>query len=150
MQFRSIVLVPIVVGLALASILACEQEAPIPTPTPRQVEEFYEAMELEQAQNPERLKHEADQGRLHGLIGKITKIDDSKIQFHINKMELGKDEFVECEFSNSDSVLKLNIGDMVTVYGNLHKAFPTGKLGEIGFKDNKAVKLKECRLPNVH
>lgn len=150
MQFRLSALVPIVVGLALAGILACGQEAATPTPTPRSVESFYKWLESEQEKNSERVKHWADHGRLFGLTGEITEIEDGKIQFHIRKTELGKDEFVECEFANSSSVLRLNIGERVTIYGNLHEAFPTGKFGQFGFKDNKAVKLKKCRLTGRH
>lgn len=146
MQFGLSAFVAIVVGLALAGVLACGQDAPTPTPTPRSVESLYKWLKSEKENNPERLEYRAERGEIFGLTGEITDIEDSKIQFHISRAELGKDEFVECEFSNYGSILSLNIGDPVTVYGKLHKAFPTGKLGQFGFKDNKAVKFRECRL----
>ncbi len=136
--------------VTLALILACGEVAPTPMPTPtptaQPVEGLYQFFLDEQEKNPQRLEKRADDGESFGFTGRISKIDGSVIQFVISEQSVGKDSYVECDLESSDKVLPLNIGDQVTVYGYLDKAFPTGMLKGLGFKDNKAIKFKDCRV----
>ena len=122
----------------------------MPTPTPRPVENLYQFLASEKQSNETRLGKRVENNEIFGFTGKITEIEDAKIQFHIKERYVMKDEYVECQFNSRNKVLSLNKGSLVTVYGNLDKAFPTGKLGDIGFKDNRALKFKNCRVTEIH
>ena len=51
-----------------------------------------------------------DAGGYYGFTGIISKIDGRRVQFHIEKRRLKKDEYLECEFSETDEMLNLNVG----------------------------------------
>jgi hypothetical protein len=72
--------------------------------------------------NPTRVEHFVDVARPSVFEGRITKIEDSKLQFHVEKRALDKDRYVECEFRQKNSVLRLNVGQLVKVYGELYAA----------------------------
>ncbi len=138
-----------VVAVVLLSLLACSEGQPKPTPTPipiEQVEDVYADYQREKTDNPTRLESRIDRKEIRAFQGTIDKIDGSKIQFSIKERAGGKDEYVECDLEDSKRVLSISVGDSVTVAGKLDKAFPGGKLGDAGFKDNRAVKFKGCRL----
>ena len=52
--------------------------------------------------------------------GNITRIEDSKLQFHIEERILASDLYVECKFPSINSVLSLNKGEHTRVYGYLN------------------------------
>ena len=142
-----------VVAVVLLSLLACSEGQPSPTPTPvpvERVEDVYADYQREKAANPTRLESRIDRKEVRAFQGTIDKIDGSKIQFVINERVGGKDEYVECDLEDSKRVLSINVGNLVTVAGKLDEAFPGGKLKDLGFKDNRAVKFKDCRLWDVH
>ena len=143
-------LAAIIIGVLLTGTLACTQPvpSPAPTPTPQPVEELYQFLENEKASNPTRLEKRVEDNELFGFTGAITNIEDDKIQFHIDIHLTAKDEYVECKFDNKASVLSLDAGRRVTVYGNLYEAFPTGLRSAVGLKNDLAVKFKSCRPPD--
>ena len=65
--------------------------------------------------------------------GQITKIDDSKVQSHIEEVPLGRDKYVECRFRNREAVIPLSNGDIVKMYGYLDDV-------------NDAIRFKNCAL----
>ena len=96
------------------------------------VDKFYAEMHNEKNSNPTRMERRIEQGEVYGIIGEITNINDAKIQFHIQKRPLGKDQYVECEFPNERSVLQFNKGEIVKVSGKLNKV-------------NSKIELKSCQ-----
>ena len=129
--------------------LSCEtSQQTLPAPVPAKA--LYKFLSDEQAKNPTRLEKRVDSEQLVGITDTIGKIEGSTIQFTIKEEMWAKDAYIECDFEDSDNVTMLNKGDQVTVYGKFHKAFPTGKLGDFGFKDNKAVKFRDCWLSAIH
>ena len=148
MKLGAATLTAIIIGVVLIGVQACGQPAPspAPTPTPWRVQELYQFLENEKTSNPTRLEKRVDDKEVFGFTGAITNIEDDKIQFHIAKLDTKKDEYVECEFDDKGGVLSLDAGLQVTAYGRLDAAFPTGPLGRFGFKDNQAVKFKNCHL----
>ena len=149
MKLGAAALVAIIIGVVLIGVLACGQPAPspAPTPTPWQVQELYQFLENENRSNPTRLDKRVDDNELFGFTGAITKIEDGKIQFHIAILDAMKDRYVECKFDNKASVLSLDVGNRVTVYGDLDEAFPTGLQSTVGLKNSLVVKFKSCRPP---
>ena len=146
MQFVLKSAMVIVVTLVLPLVAACGREASPPLPTPVPVDALYDALKSEKEGNPTRLESRVDSEENFSFAGPITNIEGDKVQFHIRKAVAEKDEYVECEFRGESDVLPLDKGDNVSVNGDLHKAFPTGVLGDFGFKDSKAVKFKNCQL----
>lgn len=146
MQFVLKSAMAIVATLVLTLVVACDRETSPPLPTPVPVDALYDALRSEKEGNPTRLKSRVDSEENRSFAGPITNIEGGKVQFHIRKVAAEKDEYVECEFMSESDVLPLNKGDNVSVNGDLHKAFPTGALGDFGFKDSKAVKFKNCQL----
>ena len=142
------------VGLALVGILACGQgeptATPTPTPTPWPDEALYQFLSSEKDTNATRLEKRVENEERFGFTGQITEIEDAKIQMHVSKQHGEKDEYLECKFDSESKVTNLDKGGTVTVYGNLDKAFPTGKLGDLGFKDNRALKFKNCRVTEIY
>ena len=124
--------------LAMILLTACEGAAPtstpIPTPTPtaQPAVQLYQYFHREKELNPVRFDSIKDAGGYYGFTGIISKIDGRRVQFHIEKRRLKKDEYLECEFSETDEMLNLNVGATVTIYGYLAEA-------------GRIVKLKQCR-----
>lgn len=136
----------VTLSLALACGAATPKPTPTPLPTPQAVEQLYQFFMSEKTSNPSRLEKRVDNGGIFGFTGNISKIEGSKIQFHISEQSVGKDKYVECDLGDIDRVLSLNTGMPVTVYGRLDKAFPSGILRNYGFKDSRAVKFKGCKF----
>ena len=65
--------------------------------------------------------------------GRITNIKGSTLQFHIQKLILESDKYVECKFKRESDVLNLNIGSVVRVLGDLEDV-------------NGVVQFKNCRI----
>ena len=72
----------------------------------------------------------------------ISKIDGKKVQQHFELLYGDTDSYLECEFSNESSVLRLNVGQMISVYGVLSEAFDKRRFRP----DSKAVKLRDCEV----
>ena len=108
---------------------------------------LYDQFQRDHAANPTYVEYRVKKKEFMGLAGKITEVEGAKVQFHIVRQLIPKDEFVECAFPEESAVLELRKGQTVTLYGNLDKAFPRGLLGDVGFKDAKAIKLKNCPGP---
>lgn len=96
------------------------------------VEAFYAGMHTEKNNNPTRMEESIEKGGVYGVVGIITNITDSKIQFHIQKTLLEQDQYVECEFPDERDVLQFNKGENVQVSGKLNKV------------DSK-IELKSCQ-----
>ena len=71
------------------------------------------------------------------FTGKITNIEDDKVQFHIEKRWLWKDDYVECKFENKGDIISLDKGDMVTLIGNLDKVSGVVIFKNCGFYSNR-------------
>ena len=70
---------------------------------------------------------------IRSFEGQITKIDDSKLQFHIEEVFWGRDKYVECKFRDNRTIITLSKWDIVKVYGYLNDV-------------NNAIKFKNCAL----
>ena len=97
-------------------------------------------MARELKRNPTRLKSLVGQ-KSKPFEGKITKINEASIQFHIDHRRFRRDHYVTCSFRTTNDVLPLSVGEYVAVEGVLEAAFPDTVpfLNEVG-----AVKLRDC------
>ena len=130
MKFAAIV--AILGALVLIGVVSCRQmPTPIPVPASVPVDQLYDFYQQEKETNPPRLDQRVVNEEIRTFTGTITKIEDSKIQFHIQELDFGKDKYLECKFSSKGSVLNLNTGSTVTVYGFLDDA-------------NGVIKFKNC------
>ena len=124
-------------GIALAVSTSCTPSSPDPTATPLPTSvpftELYDFMQSEKNSNPTRVEYFVDVARPSVIEGQITNIKDSKLQFHVHKRTLRRDEYVECAFRQKGSVIRLNVGQLVKIYGELDTV-------------DAAVKLKNCRI----
>lgn len=106
--------------------------APLPTPTAQPVSLLYDWFHAEQKRNPVRFdRMMEDEGR-YGFTGIVSKIDGDKVQFHLSRRSLKRDDYVECRFKSEDDVVRFSVGETVTLYGNI---------AEVG----RIVKFEECR-----
>ena len=121
---------------ATVFVVACGNATPTPTQIPdfKEYTAFYSEMQKEKEDNPTRVDHFIDLKKEYGIVGAISEIDGSKVQFHIGpRRDLKKDLYIECEFSHKSSVLSLNKGDVIRVSGKLNKV-------------NSKIELKNCKL----
>ena len=121
-------------GLALLLLLSCGP-APTATPLPTSMpaEELFTFLQDENSLNPERVEDYKDDARSSVFEGIITEINDSTVQFHIQKRDLLPDKYIECKFRSKNEVLSLNIGTMVRILGDLEDV-------------NGVVQFKNCQL----
>ena len=97
------------------------------------VAKLYNIYQGHKAQNPTRVE---DYKRLElssVFEGQITNINGSTVQFHVQKLILEPDRYVECKFKREGDVLNLNIGSVVRVLGDLEDV-------------NGVVQFKNCRV----
>ena len=106
--------------------------APLPTPTAQPVSLLYDWFHEEQERNPVRFDRMLDDQGQYGFTGTVSKIDGAKVQFHLSRRSLKRDDYVECRFESEDDVVRFSVGETVTLYGNI---------AEVG----RIVKFKECR-----
>ena len=112
---------------------------PTPTPTPWPVGELYQFLDSHNESNSGRVDSWIDGKWGFRITGVITKIENEKVQFHIEIKEFiespfdFKDLYLECKFPEKSDVYYLNKGDTVNLYG---------RLDEVG----NAVKLKDCQF----
>lgn len=107
-------------ALAFVLLVSCREEAtPTPLPPPVSYDSLYQSYQQELQANPTRVEHTIKSGPIHVIVGPITSIQGKKVQFHIEKVLLGRDKYVECVFPNEESVWALNIGETITVAGRL-------------------------------
>ena len=104
-----------------------------PLPTSMPVEQLYNIYQAHKAQNPTRVENYKRLELSSVFEGRITNIKDSTVQFHIQKLILEPDKYVECKFKRESDVLNLNIGSAVRLLGNLEDV-------------NSVVKFKNCRI----
>lgn len=101
-------------------LMACKgEDKPLMLPPSVPVHALYEQLQNDKELNPTRVDRWIDQRQIRAFHGSITKIDDSKVQFHIKERFLASDLYVECKFANRNSVLLLNKGQNISVYGHL-------------------------------
>ena len=127
--------VVLVVGaLAIALLVSCQQQTSQPLPTSTPFNQLYEFYQGEIKNNPTRLEKRVDDKELRVFHGPITNIEGSKVQFHVERRLIERDKYMECRFRAKESVLHLNVGDRVTVYGYLDGANDVVKFKDCGFK----------------
>ncbi len=126
-------------------ILACQNpSAQTPVPTPPRVEEVYRALEQEKFSNINRLRTREDDREEFRFRGNVTRIEEGEIRFYVEPpMTLAEDLYVECNFKSNRSIASVNVGDEVTVRGELARAF-RGRLFGIG--ETKAVIFENCEI----
>ena len=139
--------------LILISVISCQATevgqltptpTPAPTPTPQSVEETYHVLEQENSNNSNRLRIREDERQMFRFRGNITKIGDKKIRFYIvPPRELANDLYVECNFDSRERIAHLNVGEKVSVRGELARAF-RGRLWGVGEK--QAVVFERCEI----
>ncbi len=101
-------------------LIACKSDdKPLVLPTSVPAHALHERLQNEKELNPTRMEVKIDQRPLMAFHGDITRIEDSKVQFHIEERVLAPDLYVECKFANKNSVLPLNKGQSVRLYGYL-------------------------------
>lgn len=132
------------------AIISCDlagpRPIPTPTPTPMPVELCYDLL-LKDRDLINITRLEELEGEDFRCVGEITEIrDNGRVQFHIKKLDLAEDQYVECEFSRIEEVRRLNRGVVVAFKGVLDEAFPNrvplvGRAGK-----NSTVKFKDCTL----
>ena len=105
---------------------------PTPTPTAQPVVGLYRFFNAEKERNPVRFERIMEDKDRYGFYGVVSKIDGTKVQFHIAKRRMRRDEYVECRFKDKDDLLSFSVGDRVTLYGRIAD---TGRI----------VKFEECR-----
>lgn len=105
---------------------------PTPTPTAQPVVGLYRFFNAEKERNPVRFERIMEDKDRYGFYGVVSKIDGTKVQFHIAKRRMRRDEYVECRFEDKDDLLSFSVGDRVTLYGRIAD---TGRI----------VKFEECR-----
>ena len=134
MNMRSYTIAIAVCVILTLPAVACGSEAPITRPEEFvQASNFYARMQEEKISNPTRMDARIDRKEQYGVIGEITKIEDDKVQFHIEELYLEKDKYVECRFPSKNYVLRLNRGQIVKLSGKLNKV-------------NSKIELTDCRL----
>ena len=133
-------------------VLACKEapqelppQTPGPTPTAIPVEHLYSSLKEESNANRARLSHREDVGEWFRFRGRITKIEDKKIQFHIQR-NLFFDQYVECNFKSNTRIISVNISDDVALWGSLERAFRTYIFN---IKGNTVI-LKDCLLSQIY
>lgn len=107
--------------------------APLPTPTAQPASLLYAWFQDERERNPVRFDKIMDEKGVYGFTGIVSKIDGTKVQFHLARRAMKKDDYVECQFEELDDVLAFSIGDTITLYGNIV---------EVG----RILKFEECRV----
>ena len=105
---------------------------PTPTPTAQPVVGLYRFFNAEKERNPVRFERIMEDKDRYGFYGVVSKIDGTKVQFHIAKRRMRRDEYVECRFEDKDDLLSFSVGDRITLYGRIAD---TGRI----------VKFEECR-----
>ena len=144
---KGTIVITMIVGLVVCVVLtACTSQPtqiPTPTPTPWPVKELYQVLHNEKESNSTRSERRVDEEWGVGITGRITKIEDDRVQFHIEVKEFKsaffsgsldfKDLYVECKFPKKSYVYQLEIGDTVSLYGKLDQV-------------SNAVKFKDCRF----
>ena len=133
---RSAIISGIFSLIIITLTIACQPEPigiPTPTPTPWPVDQLYGYLHEDKESNPTRSDDWVDQKQVWRFTGKISKIEDNRIQFHIETRLGQKDDYVECRFKTKDYVLNLNRNQTVNVLGKLDKV-------------SNAVKFKDCEF----
>lgn len=110
-----------VLALVLLLLVSCHEATPTPLPPPVPYDSLYQSYQQELQANPTRVEHIIKSKPIHVVEGPITSIQGEKVQFHIQRVALGKDRYVECVFPNEESVLGLNIGETITIAGRLDR-----------------------------
>ncbi len=126
-------------------ILACQNPSePTSVPTPPSVDEVYRALEQEKTSNVARLRTREDNRESMRFRGNITRIGEGEIRFYVEPpMTLAEDLYVECNFQSNRSIASVNVGDEVTVQGELARAF-RGRF--FWFGETRAVVFEDCKI----
>ena len=126
-------------------ILACQNPAlETPTPVPPRVQEIYRALQEENVSNVARLRTMEDDRESFRFVGDITTIGEKEIRFYVEPpLTLADDRYVECNFTTNRKIASVDIGDEVTVKGELARAF-RGRLFVFG--ETRAVIFEDCEI----
>ena len=141
----------VTIFLALAAAIittACQSATNLtPTPTPPSVVEVYRTFEAESNSNVARLMTREENREHFRFRGSITRIGDKEIRFYVEPpMTFAEDLYVECNFESNQQIASLNLGDEVSVRGELARAF-RGRLFGIG--ETRAVIFEECKIEDA-
>ena len=126
-------------------ILACQNSAlETPTPAPPPVQEIYRALQEENVSNVARLRTMEDDRESFRFVGDIATIGEKEIRFYVEPpLILAEDRYVECNFSSNRKIASVNVGDQVTVKGELARAF-RGRF--FWFGELRAVIFEDCEI----
>ena len=126
-------------------ILACQNTAlETLTPVPSRVQEIYRALQEENVNNVARLRTMEDDRESFRFVGDITTIEEKEIRFYVESpLTLAEDRYVECNFTSNRKITSVDIGDEVTVKGELARAF-RGRLFLFG--ETRAVIFEDCEI----
>ena len=126
-------------------ILACQNlSVETPTPAPPSVQEIYRTLQEESVSNVARLRTVEDDRESFRFVGDITTIGEKEIRFYVElPLTLADDRYVECKFTTNRKIASVDIGDEVTVKGELARAF-RGRLFLFG--ETRAVIFEDCEI----
>lgn len=131
-----------IIILIASGIIGCQPETSLTPPPAIPAVELYRHMVGEKESNPTRLKHRVDGREPMAVQMIITEIEDTKVRQHFGRNAPFGSGFVECEFDSETSVLSLDRGDYVEVWGLLEKAFPSNLFRQVTY----VVKLSDCLM----
>ena len=114
---------------------------PTPTPTPMPGKVLHDRLLAETVDNPTRLKNRVENRQLIRFTIQISSIEDSRIRQYFNG---NSGSYIECEFKHERSVLNLNRGQTVNVYGFLDEAFDKKFMRP----DSNSIKFRDCGFLN--
>ena len=105
----------VAVGLTVLVIAACGTEGFSP-------QELYDFYQHERESNSTRLAARIAAEEMRRFSGQITNINDLNVQFHPDRRLSQRDRYIECRFANLETVLPLDTGQYITVFGKLVRA----------------------------
>ena len=104
-----------VVSLTVLAIAACGTEESSP-------QKLYDFYQHERESNPTRLAARIAAEEMRKFSGHIENIDGPRVQFHPDDRLSQRDRYIECRFADLESVLPLDTGQYITLFGKLVRA----------------------------
>lgn len=131
-----LVLAAMIAAMPMLLDIGCREPVTIEVPAPRPVVELYQWLLDDKTLNESRSKLREENREVHSFFGPITEIDGSTVRFRIEDRPLQRDTRLDCEFSSERSILSLDAGQTVTLYGFLKEVSRVVKFNKCGFYDN--------------
>ncbi|MDE2780761.1 MAG: hypothetical protein OXI91_13960 [Chloroflexota bacterium] len=131
-----LVLAAMIAAMPIVLTMGCREPVTIEVPAPRPVVELYQWLLEDKALNESRSELREEKREVHSFVGPITEIDGSTVRFRIEDRLLQRDTWLECEFASERSILSLDAGQMVTLYGFLKDVDRVVKFDKCGFYGN--------------